>query len=107
VGRSKNALDCCARSVAVGYARRVPAPDLGDDPRLARRRLRVSSADVVWLRSILEGYDNLAALYGDGTGVVVVTAPQERADELDALLADLATEAQLCALDDGEQERCV
>jgi hypothetical protein len=77
----------------------VPAPDLGDDPALHRRRVRVDSADVVWLRSILEGYDNLAALYGDGSGVVVVTAPQDRAGELDELLADLAREAALCLLD--------
>lgn len=78
----------------------MPAPDLGDDPSLARRRLRVSNADVVWLRSILEGYDNLAQLYGDGSGVVVVIAPQERAAELDALLAELASEASLSPLDE-------
>jgi hypothetical protein len=76
----------------------VPAPDISDDPALHRRRLRVDSADVVWLRSILEGYDNLAALYGDGSGVVVISAPHERAAELDELLADLAAEAALCLL---------
>jgi hypothetical protein len=59
----------------------------------------VDSADVVWLRSILEGYDNLAALYGDGSGIVVVTATQDGAAELDELLADLAREAALCLLD--------
>jgi hypothetical protein len=78
----------------------VPAPDLGEDPGLARRRLRVSNADVVWLRSVLEGYDHLAQLYGDGSGVVVVIAPQERAAELDALLAELAAESSLCPLDE-------
>jgi hypothetical protein len=77
----------------------VPAPDLGNDPALHRRRLRVDSADVVWLRSVLEGYDNLAALYGDGSGVVIVTAPQACAAELDALLAELASEAALCLLE--------
>jgi hypothetical protein len=78
----------------------VPAPDSSRDPALTRRRLRVSSRDVVWLRSILEGYDGLAALYGDGSGVVTVMAPNERASELDALLAELAREAVLSPLED-------
>lgn len=77
----------------------MPAPDLTHDPALARRRLRVGSADVVWLRSILEGYDGLAALYGDGSGIVTVMAPAERAAELDALLAELCREAALCQLE--------
>jgi hypothetical protein len=78
----------------------VPAPDLSRDPALTRRRLRVRTGDVVWLRSILEGYDGLAALYGDGSGVVTVMTPRERESELDALLSELAREADLCALDD-------
>jgi len=77
----------------------MPAPDLSCDPALTRRRLRVGSGDVVWLRSILEGYDGLAALYGDGSGVVTVMAPRERESELDALLADLAREVALLRLD--------
>ena len=77
----------------------MPAPDLSRDAALARRRLRVAGDDIVWLRSILEGYDGLAALYGDGSGVVTVMAPKERAAELDALLAELAREAALCLLD--------
>jgi Domain of unknown function (DUF4911) len=78
----------------------MPAPDLSCDPALTRRRLRVGRGDVVWLRSILEGYDGLAALYGDGSGIVTVMAPRERASELDALLAELASEVSLSPLED-------
>ena len=76
----------------------MPAPDPTRDPALARRRLRVTGADEVWLRSVLEGYEGLASLYGDGTGIVTVMAPADRAAELDALLAELCGEAALCAL---------
>ena len=65
-------------------ARLVPAAEV-----------RVADADVVWLRSILEGYEGLAALYGDGSGIVVLTAPTSRLAELDALLDDLCKEAAL------------
>jgi hypothetical protein len=68
-------------------------------PELAERRVRVADADVVWLRSVLEGYEGLAALYGDGNGVVTLTTPRSRAGELDALLADLRAEVALLVLD--------
>ena len=42
----------------------APKPAIAGDG-LTQRRLRVANADVVWLRSVLEGYDGLAALYGD------------------------------------------
>jgi len=41
----------------------APQPALVGDG-LSMRRVRVANADVVWLRSVLEGYDGLAALYG-------------------------------------------
>jgi hypothetical protein len=65
---------------------------------LTLRRLRVANADVVWLRSVLEGYDGLAALYGDGSGVVTLTTPHGLAAELDALLEELCIEAALLRL---------
>jgi hypothetical protein len=67
---------------------------------LTRRRVRVADADVVWLRSVLEGYDGLAALYGDGSGIVTLTTPHDRALELDALLGDLCAEAPLHVMSD-------
>jgi hypothetical protein len=70
-----------------------------DGPGLRWRRLRVSNADVVWLRAVLEGYDGLASLYGDGSGVVALCVPESRAAELDELLRELCTEAPLLCLD--------
>lgn len=64
-------------------------------PGLHTRRVRVADGDVVWLRSVLEGYDGLAALYGDGSGTVTLTTTESRAHELDTLLADLCHEADL------------
>jgi hypothetical protein len=65
---------------------------------LTLRRLRVADADVVWLRSVLEGYDGLAGLYGDGSGVVTLTTSDALAAELDALLDELCGEAALLRL---------
>jgi len=65
------------------------------DRGLVLRRLRVADADVVWLRSVLEGYDGLAALHGDGSGVVTLTTTPCQTRELDELLDDLAAEAPL------------
>jgi len=76
----------------------MAAPDPSLDPRLSRRRVRLSGADEVWLRSVLEAYDGLALLYGDGSGTVTLAAPVERSAELDALIAELAAEARLHVL---------
>ncbi len=75
--------------------RSVSQPPLPLGPDLGARRVRVADADVVWLRSILEGYEGLAGLYGDGSGVVVLTAPNSRLAELDELLDELCKEAAL------------
>lgn len=69
------------------------APPFGNG--LARRRLRADDGDVAWLRAVLEAYDGLAMLYGDGTGVVQLVTTDSRLDELDALLAELRGEAPL------------
>jgi hypothetical protein len=75
-----------------------PVPPL-QGPGLTWRRLRVANPDVVWLRSVIEGYDGLASLYGDGTGIVVLTTTRAQAAELDELLHELCAEAQLLPLD--------
>lgn len=62
---------------------------------LAHRKLRVADTDVVWLRSIIEAYDGLATLYGDGSGVVILTTTPSQLAELDGLLEDLVHEAAL------------
>jgi len=61
-------------------------------PGLALRTLRVADRDAVLLRSILEAYDGLASFYGDGSGLVTLTVPVSRAEELDALIDDLVRE---------------
>jgi len=76
----------------------VAAATLLDGRGLVVRRLRVADGDVVLLRSLIEGYDGLAALHGDGTGVVSLYAPESRAAELDELLAELSAELPLLAL---------
>jgi hypothetical protein len=65
------------------------------DRGLTLRRVRVADADVVWLRSVLEAYDGLASLYGDGSGVVTLATTPSQALELDALLDELGSEAAL------------
>lgn len=73
----------------------MPVAEFLASPDLYSVRLRVANHDVVWLRSVLEGYDGLGALYGDGSGVVTVTTTASRAQELDALLGELCAEAAL------------
>ena len=68
-------------------------------PGLRTLRLRVADRDVVWLRSILEGYDGLALVFGDGSGVVTLVTPDDRAAELDGLIDDLARETPVQRLE--------
>ena len=63
------------------------------DGDLVLRRMRVADQDVVYLRAILEAYDGLGLLHGDGSGVIVVSAPTGLGDELDGVLAALQREA--------------
>ena len=75
----------------------LPAKPL-HGPGLTRRRIRVADSDVVWLRSILEGYEGLATLYGDGSGVVTLSTTAAQSSELDALIEDLRAEAGILLL---------
>jgi hypothetical protein len=47
---------------------------------------------------VIEGYDGLASLYGDGSGIVTLTTTASRAAELDELLTELCGEAALLLL---------
>lgn len=69
-------------------------------PGLVARRLRVGDGDVVWLRSVVEAYDGLALLYGDGSGEIMLVAPETLAADLDALISALQAEAHVAPLDE-------
>lgn len=77
----------------------MPAPPL-DGPGLTTRRLRVHDADVVLLRAIVEAYEGLAVFYGDGSGLIALSAPEGRAHELDQLVDDLTREISMTPVDD-------
>lgn len=72
---------------------------------LVQRFCRVEDGDVVWLRAVLEAYDGLACLYGDGSGVVALTTTESRVAELDALIAALCEEAALQPLPEASVTR--
>ncbi len=62
------------------------------------RSVRVArEADVVVLRGIVMGYDDLASMHGDDVDpdVVAFVVPETRAAELDGLLAEIAREIAL------------
>jgi hypothetical protein len=69
----------------------MPAPPVVGEG-LVLRRLRLRDEDVVWLRGVLEGYDGIASLFGDGSGEIILAVPEDRVAELDALLRDLTAE---------------
>lgn len=75
----------------------MAAPPLAG-PGLTTLRLRIQDADVVLLRAIVEAYDGLAVIYGDGSGVICLSAPCSRAAELDQLVDDLRQEIPLTLL---------
>lgn len=79
----------------------MSADTLIEGPGLTQRRIRVANQDVVWLRCVLEAYDGLATLYGDGSGIVTLSTPCDRIAELDALIDALRAEAALTPLPDG------
>lgn len=60
---------------------------LGDG--LVERRLRVHASEVARVKAFLEASEGVAIVFGEQGGDLVVAAPADRAEELDALLADL------------------
>lgn len=59
---------------------------------MAIRRVVLRGCDVTLLRCILEAYEGLAHLHGDGEGQITLVCPLDRAAELDDWLHDVADE---------------
>jgi hypothetical protein len=59
-------------------------------PGLQLVQLRVAPADVVVLRGILAGYDGVASVHGDETGVIALLATDGTIDELNEIVLDLS-----------------
>lgn len=51
--------------------------------------LRVRDADVVFVRGIFAGYDGIASVHGDASGLVALVATNETFAELEAIVAEL------------------
>ena len=62
------------------------------DDALVVRRLQVKNEDVVFVKGIFEASEGLCAMFAERGGDLTVLAPVSRAQELDALLNDLALE---------------
>ena len=62
------------------------------DDELIVRRLRVKNEDVVFVKGIFEASEGLCALFAERGGDLTLLAPLARAEELDAVLNDLALE---------------
>jgi len=56
------------------------------------RRLVMRARDVVFFKGLVEASEGLAAVFAESGGDLTVAAPEDRAQELDALLDDLAGE---------------
>ncbi len=76
-------------------ARRQPAsPCIGEG--MVTRRVVMRAADVVFFKGVIEASEGLAAVFAERGGDLLVAAPENRAAELDGVLADLC--AQLGAV---------
>lgn len=51
--------------------------------------LRVRAADVVLVRGIFAGFDGVASVHGDQSGVVALVATESTFAELEAIVAEL------------------
>jgi hypothetical protein len=59
---------------------------------LVERPVLVARAQVALVRYLLEAHDGLAFMHGDGSGTILLLAPESQAAALDGLIADLAAE---------------
>lgn len=71
---------------------------------LCHRQVRVHRSDVAWLRYILEAEEGLANFHSEGfgpvdRGVVHLTCPTQREDELDAFIAELISDGVVSPAD--------
>ncbi|HLK41263.1 MAG TPA: DUF4911 domain-containing protein [Polyangiaceae bacterium] len=71
-------------------ARRSVAPCVGDG--MAVRRVVLRARDVVFFKGIIEASEGLGAVFAERGGDLVVAAPEDRAEELDAILDALCLE---------------
>jgi hypothetical protein len=55
-------------------------------------RVRVRSPDVVFFKGVLDAHDGLCQVFAESGGDLTIAGPQERAQEIDAVLADLCAE---------------
>jgi hypothetical protein len=65
---------------------------------LVERPVLVAKEQVAYLRYLLEAHDGLAFLHGDGSGTVLLIAPESQAHALDLLIGDLEAEGLLVHL---------
>ena len=75
------------------------------DPAFMTRRLRVRNEDVVFVKGIFEASEGLCAMFAERGGELTVLVPISRAQELDAVLNDLAVELN-GMLDDSDLTGC-
>ncbi|CAN5352430.1 hypothetical protein BH09MYX1_BH09MYX1_10420 [soil metagenome] len=66
------------------------APCVGDG--MAIRHVVIRARDVVYLKGVLEASEGLAQVFAESGGDLTIAAPDNRAVELDAVLADLIGE---------------
>jgi hypothetical protein len=77
------------------------------DRELTTRKILVQAKDVVYVKSILEGYGGIATVFAEQGGELMLAAPHSRVRELDELLIDLKTELVtlvILAANDSESE---
>jgi hypothetical protein len=71
-------------------ARRSVPPFVGDG--MCVRRVLVPAPQVVFFKGVLEAHEGLAQVFAEHGGELTVACPNDRASELDRVLADLLPE---------------
>lgn len=66
---------------------------LGYGEGMVSRRILVPSAQVVFVKGIIDAHEGLAQVFADSGGDLMVAAPANRARELDELVDDLVRES--------------
>jgi hypothetical protein len=61
-------------------------------PGMVIRRIVVRAKDVVFVKWIVEAREGLAQVFAEHGGDLTLAAPEDRAEELDLLIADLVQE---------------
>jgi hypothetical protein len=73
--------------------RKAVPPCVG--PGMVVRRVIAPSADVVFIKGILEALEGVAQVFAERGGELTIAAPADRARELDAVVDDLCAELGL------------